>query len=77
MAPQFQFDEDQNLARRKSKPVPGITGKLIGWGIVKTESQAQMIMLAIVVIAFVIIIYQNVDFSASSPAQDVTTEIIP
>jgi len=74
MAQQFKFDEDQNLAKRKGRAVPGIAGKLIGWGLAKNESQAQIIMITVVIIDFIVIFYQNRGLFQAAPTQDLIVE---
>lgn len=61
MANGFQINDEDNITLRnrpKAKKT-GFAGTLINWGLAKTETQANMYLVALVIICFAVIIYQN------------------
>lgn len=75
----FQFNEEQSqIVRRNQAAKPkGIQGRLIRWGVAKNESQANLIMIVIVVVSFLVIIYQQVDLFGSTPAEVIDPSLVP
>ena len=61
MAQNFNFNEEDPVAMKKraGKSAPGIAGLFIKWGLAKTPLQANLWMIAIVILCFAVIIYQQ------------------
>jgi hypothetical protein len=61
MAQNFQFQEEDSIAMKKrgGKSAPGIAGLFIKWGLAKTPAQANLWMIAITIVCFAVIIYQQ------------------
>jgi hypothetical protein len=59
MAHDFKLNEETGIQNRPKKPAGGIIGMLIKAGVVKTEGQANALMLLIVLIGIAGIIYIN------------------
>ncbi len=75
----FQFNDEQSKISRRIQPAKtkGIQGYLIKWGIAKSEPQASLIMIALVVVCFAIIIYQQADLFRSAPVEIVDPSLAP
>ena len=61
MANGFQINDEDNITLRnrpKAKKT-GFAGTLINWGLAKTEAQANLYLVVLVVVCIGIIIYQN------------------
>ncbi len=72
----FQLNEEDGMAtvsnRRPKKTKVTLTQKAVNLGLVKSESQAKLIMIVFIVIGFGLIVYMNLQtFSvpADSPAE--------
>ena len=52
-------EEDVSISLKRKKSAPGIAGQLIKLGVVKTESQANLVLIAFIVIGLSAIIYIN------------------
>ena len=61
MANGFQINDEDSITLRNRPKVKrtGFAGTLINWGLAKTESQANMYLVGLVVVIIAIIIYQN------------------
>jgi len=61
MANGFKFNEEDTitLRNRPKAKLRGFAGTLINWGLAKTETQANMYLVAVVVVCIAVIIYQN------------------
>lgn len=61
MANSFQLNEEDasTLKKRQAKKKSGLNGMLINWGLAKTESQANLYLVALAIICIGVIIYQN------------------
>lgn len=61
MANGFQINEEDNITMRNRPKAKksGFAGTLINWGLAKTETQANMYLVALAVICIGIIMYQN------------------
>lgn len=61
MANGFQINEEDNitLRNRPKGKKGGFANILIGWGLAKDEWQANLYLIAFIIVVFAIIIYQN------------------
>lgn len=60
---QLQFNDENNIRGRKSTPKKGFADRLISWGVVKNESQANVILIVLIVIGLGITIYNVISIS--------------
>jgi hypothetical protein len=74
----FQFNDEQTgLSRRQQTvKVKGIQGRIIKWGLAKNESQANLIMIGLVIVAFAIIIWQQVDLSSPADQKQIDPAVV-
>lgn len=66
------FETVRRTTNQKSKR--GLASKFINWGLAKNESQAELIMIAIIIIGFGLIIFINVNTYGDS-ADTYTEEV--
>lgn len=66
----FQFNDGSSNIRRSVRPRrKTFADRLIAWGIVKDEAQANLVLIAFIVVAFIAIIIININtFSSPAPA---------
>ena len=69
---EFEFNDDNPIIRngRPRQAGSGFSKKLISWGLAKNEQQANIFLVALVIIGFGLIIYMNIN-TFSSPVVDV------
>lgn len=69
----FKLDDpgSSNLSTRRSKKKRSFAARLMDWGIVSNEQQANLVLIIFVVIAFVAIVAINMNtFSSSTPVNN-------
>ncbi len=77
MGSNFQLNDEgtSGIKQKKATANSGFARKLIGWGIAKNETQANMYLVVLVVICIGIIVF-NVTRLNSSPAASVDTAVV-
>ncbi len=73
---QIQF-QDESIARRSPQASTGFARKLIAWGIVKTERQANVVLLLLVVIAGAITAYNVLSLTETPQPPTLNEEVTP
>lgn len=63
---QIQF-QDESITRRPNRASSGFARKLIAWGIVKTERQASIVLLILILIAGGITVYNLLNLTETPP----------
>ncbi|MCU0678443.1 MAG: hypothetical protein MUF19_02545 [Candidatus Pacebacteria bacterium] len=68
---QFQFDEEQrSVSRNTAGGTTGLSRKLIAWGVVRNQNQANVLLLVVVAICFAIITINLLSLTKTpTPAQ--------
>lgn len=74
------FNEEQNLTRYASSSAPkkgGISGLLMRWGLAGSESQANKVMIGIIVVALVIMIFIWMPHGSKQSTGTLPTQPVP
>ncbi len=69
--------QDESITKRPPQASTGFVRKLIAWGIVKTERQANVVLLLLVVIAGAITAYNVLSLIKTPPPPTLNEEITP
>jgi hypothetical protein len=74
---QIQFQDESITRRSPAQASTGFARKLIAWGIVKTERQANVVLLLLVVIAGAITAYNVLSLTETPPPPTLNEEVTP
>lgn len=64
---QIQFQDESVNRRTPSRASTGFARKLISWGVVKTETQANLVLILIMVVAGAITVYNVLNLTETPP----------
>ncbi|MFN3692470.1 MAG: hypothetical protein ACK4SL_00015 [Candidatus Paceibacteria bacterium] len=74
---QIQFQDESITRRAPTRASTGFARKLIAWGIVKTERQANVFLLLLVVIAGAITTYNILSLTKTPPPPVLNEQVTP